>query len=50
ACLMPAPRAPRCPRCGSAATAEIARAGSTACKALWRCDACRQPFDHVKDH
>ncbi|GIH66570.1 phenylacetate-CoA oxygenase subunit PaaJ [Microbispora siamensis] len=48
--LMPALRAPRCPRCGSAATAEIARAGSTACKALWRCDACRQPFDHVKDH
>ncbi|MFC0865985.1 1,2-phenylacetyl-CoA epoxidase subunit PaaD [Sphaerimonospora cavernae] len=46
--LSPGPR--RCPRCGSADTTEIARAGSTACKALWRCDACRQPFDLMKEH
>jgi ring-1,2-phenylacetyl-CoA epoxidase subunit PaaD len=37
-----------CPRCGSADTEEISRFGSTACKALWRCRACREPFDHFK--
>nr|MBA3719789.1 phenylacetate-CoA oxygenase subunit PaaJ [Nocardioidaceae bacterium] len=29
---------------------ELSRFGSTACKALWRCDACREPFDRFKDH
>jgi ring-1,2-phenylacetyl-CoA epoxidase subunit PaaD len=43
-------RAPACPRCGSADTTELSRFGSTACKALWRCDACREPFDHVREH
>jgi ring-1,2-phenylacetyl-CoA epoxidase subunit PaaD len=38
----------RCPRCGSPDTSEIARFGSTACKALWRCHGCGEPFDHVK--
>jgi ring-1,2-phenylacetyl-CoA epoxidase subunit PaaD len=38
----------RCPRCGSPDTRELSRFGSTACKALWRCDACREPFDHFK--
>lgn len=37
-----------CPRCGSADTEELARFGSTACKALRRCRACREPFDHLK--
>ncbi len=37
-----------CPRCGSRDTEEITRFGSTACKALWRCRACAEPFDHVK--
>jgi len=37
-----------CPRCGSAETEEISHFGSTACKALWRCLACREPFDGVK--
>lgn len=37
-----------CPRCGSADTEEIARFGSTACKALRRCRACREPFDEFK--
>ena len=27
---------------------ELARFGSTACKALWRCRSCREPFDYVK--
>lgn len=39
-----------CPRCGSARTEEIAAFGSTACKALWRCLACREPFDVFKCH
>ena len=38
----------RCPRCGSADTDQISRFGSTACKALWRCRACREPFDHLR--
>jgi ring-1,2-phenylacetyl-CoA epoxidase subunit PaaD len=38
----------RCPRCGSADTRELSRFGSTACKALWQCRACAEPFDHFK--
>jgi ring-1,2-phenylacetyl-CoA epoxidase subunit PaaD len=38
----------RCPRCDSPETREISRFGSTACKALWRCERCREPFDHFK--
>lgn len=38
----------RCPQCGSPDTAELSRFGSTACKSLWRCNACREPFDHFK--
>jgi ring-1,2-phenylacetyl-CoA epoxidase subunit PaaD len=43
-------KAPSCPRCGSTATERLAEFGSTACKALWRCTACREPFDHFKCH
>ena len=39
-----------CPRCGSADTGLIAEFGSTSCKALWRCNACREPFDYFKCH
>jgi len=39
-----------CPRCGSADTEVIAEFGSTSCKALWRCRACREPFDAFKCH
>ena len=38
----------RCPQCGSADTRESSRFGSTACKSLWLCRACREPFDHFK--
>lgn len=38
----------RCPQCGSPDTRESSRFGSTACKALWVCRACGEPFDHVK--
>jgi ring-1,2-phenylacetyl-CoA epoxidase subunit PaaD len=37
-----------CPRCGSAHTERLSAFGSTACKALWRCLACREPFEHFK--
>jgi len=39
-----------CPRCGSSNTSRIAEFGSTSCKALWRCEACREPFDYFKCH
>jgi len=38
----------RCPRCGSPDTRQLSRFGSTACKALWRCRACAEPFEAVK--
>ncbi len=39
-----------CPRCGAAETERLAEFGSTACKSLWRCLACREPFDYFKCH
>lgn len=38
----------RCPRCESPDTEELSRFGSTACKAIWRCRACAEPFEAVK--
>ncbi|GFJ90149.1 1,2-phenylacetyl-CoA epoxidase subunit PaaD [Phytohabitans rumicis] len=38
----------RCPRCGSPDTEQLSRFGSTACKSLWRCRACTEPFDRMK--
>lgn len=37
-----------CPRCGSGETEKLSEFGSTACKAHWRCLACREPFDAFK--
>lgn len=39
-----------CPQCGATDTSEIAAFGSTSCKSLWRCNACREPFDYFKCH
>jgi ring-1,2-phenylacetyl-CoA epoxidase subunit PaaD len=39
-----------CPRCGSRDTERLSEFGSTSCKALWRCRACREPFDYFKCH
>ena len=38
----------KCPQCGSLDTRESSRFGSTACKSLWVCRECREPFDHFK--
>jgi ring-1,2-phenylacetyl-CoA epoxidase subunit PaaD len=38
----------RCPRCGSPDTEELSRFGSTACKAIWRCRGCAEPFEQIK--
>lgn len=37
-----------CPQCGSREVEQLAEFGSTPCKALWRCVACREPFDYFK--
>jgi ring-1,2-phenylacetyl-CoA epoxidase subunit PaaD len=39
-----------CPRCGSRDTREISRFSGTACKALYACRACLEPFEHVKEY
>jgi ring-1,2-phenylacetyl-CoA epoxidase subunit PaaD len=46
--LVSLPLSVRCPQCGSLDTRESSRFGSTACKSLWVCRACREPFDHFK--
>ncbi|GAA4085462.1 MULTISPECIES: 1,2-phenylacetyl-CoA epoxidase subunit PaaD [Streptomyces] len=47
--LSPTRHAVTCPRCGSADTEETSRFAATSCKALWRCRACREPFEYVKE-
>jgi ring-1,2-phenylacetyl-CoA epoxidase subunit PaaD len=37
-----------CPRCGSTDTRQTARFSGTACKALYRCASCAEPFEHIK--
>ncbi|MFF5334517.1 1,2-phenylacetyl-CoA epoxidase subunit PaaD [Streptomyces sp. NPDC013181] len=46
---VPLTLAVRCPHCGSTETELLSRFSSTACKALRRCVACREPFDHFKE-
>lgn len=40
----------RCPRCRSLHTEQTSRFGSTACKALFVCQSCQEPFDYFKEH
>lgn len=47
--LGPTRRKLTCPRCGSERTTVTSEFGATACKALYRCDDCREPFEHVKE-
>jgi ring-1,2-phenylacetyl-CoA epoxidase subunit PaaD len=44
------PEVVHCPQCGSANTTETSHFGSTACKALYRCLACMEPFDYFKPY
>ena len=37
-----------CPQCGSHDTSRVSEFGSTACKALYRCNSCLEPFDYFK--
>jgi ring-1,2-phenylacetyl-CoA epoxidase subunit PaaD len=37
-----------CPQCGSTHTEQVSEFGSTACKALYRCSDCLEPFDYFK--
>ena len=46
--LVRRPPAIACPRCGSTHSEKISEFGSTACKALYRCCDCREPFDYFK--
>ena len=39
-----------CPRCGSDDTAAISRFGATACKSLYKCNSCKEPFEYFKCH
>lgn len=41
---------PNCPQCGSPHTKLLSQFGSTACKSLWQCQECKEPFDHFKCH
>ena len=38
----------KCPQCGSTHTRLVSQFGSTACKALFQCEACHEPFDYFK--
>jgi ring-1,2-phenylacetyl-CoA epoxidase subunit PaaD len=40
----------QCPHCNSYHTRRISEFGSTACKALYQCDDCKEPFDYFKCH
>jgi ring-1,2-phenylacetyl-CoA epoxidase subunit PaaD len=39
-----------CPRCNSANTELISQFGSTACKSLYKCNSCKEPFEYFKSH
>ena len=47
--LLPVRRDLTCPRCSSTEVELTSEFGATACKALYRCTACAEPFEHVKE-
>ena len=47
--LMPTRRELHCPQCGSGTVELTSEFGPTACKALYRCTSCLEPFEHVKE-
>lgn len=46
--LIGKPKVIKCPQCGSQNTEMISQFGSTACKALYKCLDCKEPFDYFK--
>lgn len=48
--LFAADEAIQCPRCNSYNTRLVSQFGSTACKALYQCNDCHEPFDYFKCH
>jgi ring-1,2-phenylacetyl-CoA epoxidase subunit PaaD len=48
--LFAAAEAIQCPQCNSYHTHRISEFSSTACKALYQCDDCKEPFDYFKCH
>ena len=43
-------RSVECPHCGSEDTRMVSQFGSTPCKSLYQCNACKEPFDYFKCH
>jgi ring-1,2-phenylacetyl-CoA epoxidase subunit PaaD len=50
AARQPMPDVVACPQCGSSNTTETSHFASTACKALYKCLNCQEPFDYFKPH
>lgn len=48
--IKPANTHVHCPRCNSKNTKVVSQFGSTACKALYSCNDCKEPFDYFKCH
>jgi ring-1,2-phenylacetyl-CoA epoxidase subunit PaaD len=46
--LLESARMVKCPQCGSTDTNMVSQFGSTACKALFKCNQCQEPFDYFK--
>jgi ring-1,2-phenylacetyl-CoA epoxidase subunit PaaD len=40
----------KCPQCGSTDTVMISRFGATACKCMYKCNDCKEPFEYFKCH
>lgn len=50
AALLPTKTVVPCPQCDSRNTRLLSQYGSTACKALYQCNSCLEPFDYFKPH
>ena len=46
--LFSEPKSVRCPQCKSENTEMVSQFGSTACKAMYKCNDCLEPFDYFK--
>jgi ring-1,2-phenylacetyl-CoA epoxidase subunit PaaD len=46
--LFAGPKVIVCPKCKSTNTEMVSQFGSTACKAMYRCNDCKEPFDYFK--